>query len=192
MPFPGNWLEELVAEWLSLKGYLVETNLRLQAGQRGGAYEADVIGVKLGEDELDIQHVECMIQLAEKPSGEPLRRILNKFSKECVESVEEFIMSKLGKGLEKREYSKLLVVAYISNEESWRKFLKDNGIRLITFREFMQEVVRVIDEWKRERKRAGLIKGETLKFPWITLPASYWMLNLIDVLKSFHINPCEL
>jgi len=56
----------------------------------------------------------------------------------------------------------------------------------------MQEVVRVIDEWKRERRRTGLIKGESLEFPWITLPACYWMLYLIDVLKSPLINMLRL
>ena len=192
MPFPSNWLEELVAEWLSLKGYLVETNLRLQAGQTGGAYEADVIGVKLGEDSLEIKHVECMTQLVEKPSEEPLQRILRKFSEECIDSVKKFIMSRFRKSLERREYDKLLVVGYVSNEEGWKRSLENNEIRLVTFRELMQEIVRTIDEWKKERKSAGLIKGETLRFPWITLPTSYWMLNLVDVLKSLRINPCEL
>jgi len=48
MPLPRNWLEELVAEWLSLQGYLVETNIRLL-----GKREADVIGVKLEGWETD-------------------------------------------------------------------------------------------------------------------------------------------
>ena len=50
------------------------------------------------------------------------------------------------KSLKKRGYGKLLVVAYTSNEKGWRKSLKDNGVRLITFRKLMQEVVRAIDE----------------------------------------------
>ena len=38
MSIPSNWLEELVAEWLALEGYFVETNL---PGQRG---EVEVVG----------------------------------------------------------------------------------------------------------------------------------------------------
>ncbi|MCD6470321.1 hypothetical protein J7L29_05925 [Candidatus Bathyarchaeota archaeon] len=58
-----NWLEELVAEWPSLQGYLVETNVRLKAGKGGGVDEADVIGVKLEGSTLHIKHIGCSIQV---------------------------------------------------------------------------------------------------------------------------------
>ncbi len=47
MPFAKNWVEELIWEWLQLKGYVVLANLRLASGRRGGAQEADMIGLKL-------------------------------------------------------------------------------------------------------------------------------------------------
>ena len=58
-----NWLEELVAEWPSLQGYLVETNVRLKAGKSGGADEADVTAVKLEGSTLHIKHIGCSIQV---------------------------------------------------------------------------------------------------------------------------------
>jgi len=39
-----------------------------------------------------------------------------------------------------------------------------------------------------EKKEDRLIKGETLEFPWMTLPSCNWMLYPIDVLKSPQIN----
>ena len=91
MPLPRNWLEELVAEWLSLQGYLVETNIRL-VGNR----EADVIGVRLEDDRLEIKHVECSVQVAQKPSGNGLKGVLGKFEKECVEAMKKIVQSRLG------------------------------------------------------------------------------------------------
>ncbi|RLG07087.1 MAG: hypothetical protein DRN68_05920, partial [Thaumarchaeota archaeon] len=88
MPLPRNWLEELVAEWLSLQGYLVETNVRLI-----GSREADVIGVKLEDGRLMIKHVECSVQVAQKPSGKALEEILGKFGDECVETVKKIVES---------------------------------------------------------------------------------------------------
>jgi hypothetical protein len=54
MPFPKTWAEELVAEWLTLRGYLVLTNIPLR-GQR----EADVVGFRVLDDGgYEVFHVE--------------------------------------------------------------------------------------------------------------------------------------
>ena len=57
MPFPCNWLEELVAEWLDLDGFLV----RLQPpfpnpNGHGGRLEPDVIGARIHDGRLEIRH----------------------------------------------------------------------------------------------------------------------------------------
>ncbi|MEM3398966.1 MAG: hypothetical protein QXR41_06825 [Nitrososphaerota archaeon] len=39
MPFPQTWTEELVAEWLDLRGYLVKVNLPVVTERR----ELDVL-----------------------------------------------------------------------------------------------------------------------------------------------------
>ena len=177
----------MVAEGLSLQGYLVETNVRL-IGNR----EADVIGVKLENDRLEIKHVECAVQVAQKPSGEELERILGKFKREYVEAVKKIVQSRLGAKPGEIKYDKLLIAVYIEKEAEWRKRLEENEINLLTFRDLIFEVVKAIDEWKKKRREDGLIKGETLEFPWITLPACYWILYLIDVLKSPQINLLKL
>jgi len=47
LPFPKTWTEELILEWLQLKGYLALSNVRLKSGKGGGVKEADIIGLKL-------------------------------------------------------------------------------------------------------------------------------------------------
>ena len=134
--------------------------------------------------------MECSIQVAQKPSGEELNRVLGKFKEECVETVKKLILNKIKGEPKEIEYEKIFATAYISSEDAWRRQLEKNGIKLLTFRNLIEEIVRTIDEWKE--KRRTVIKGETLEFPWITLPACYWMLYLIDVLKSPLINMLKL
>lgn len=60
MPIPSNWLEELVAEWLSLEGFAVEILLPIQIGGRGGRAAPDVLGARIHGDSghLIIRHCE--------------------------------------------------------------------------------------------------------------------------------------
>jgi hypothetical protein len=46
MPFPANWLEELVIEWLDLEGFAISTAVSVNAGP-GGRWVPDVVGAKL-------------------------------------------------------------------------------------------------------------------------------------------------
>jgi hypothetical protein len=34
LPFPKTWTEELILEWLQLKGYLALSNVRLKSGKK--------------------------------------------------------------------------------------------------------------------------------------------------------------
>ncbi len=63
MPIPRTWSEELVCEWLCLKGYSTEVGIPLSKGLMGGRDEADIVGFKIGEigskkSVLQINHVE--------------------------------------------------------------------------------------------------------------------------------------
>lgn len=58
MPFPRTWSEELIAEWLQLKGYFVEAGVPIRSGPKGGRFEADIIGIKGKDDTLEIFHIE--------------------------------------------------------------------------------------------------------------------------------------
>jgi hypothetical protein len=88
MPFTSNWLEELMAEWLDLDGFLV----RLQPpvpnwNGRGGRLEPDVVGVRFCDDTLEIRHCETEMWASQGPEEES-RRYKQKFSPQVQKNVE--------------------------------------------------------------------------------------------------------
>ena len=46
MPFPRTWSEELIAEWLALKGYAVESGIPISTTDARSRNEVDVIKYK--------------------------------------------------------------------------------------------------------------------------------------------------
>jgi hypothetical protein len=74
MSFGTTWSEELVAEWLVLKGYFVLTNVPYATHERGGVVEADAVGFKIFDDgSTEILHVEVGSYIVRA-----LRRLLKK------------------------------------------------------------------------------------------------------------------
>jgi hypothetical protein len=78
MAFARTWAEELIAEWMQQKDYLVETGIPVPIPNgKGGRREADVVGARLGEDGLlEILHVETGA-LLDEPT---VKRVGQKFS----------------------------------------------------------------------------------------------------------------
>ncbi len=59
MAMASNWLEELVAEWLSIAGFVVEVLLPVQLMGPGGRAEPDVLGARIdARGQLIIRHCE--------------------------------------------------------------------------------------------------------------------------------------
>ncbi len=88
---PRNWLEELVLEWLQLKGYLSESNLPVSSPAAGGRREADVVGARVVDGVLDIVHVETG-QLA--GGQKSIESVKLKFSSAVVESVRRYFTAR--------------------------------------------------------------------------------------------------
>ena len=57
MPFPRNWTEEMVAEYLQLEGCLVVMGHIIQI-EGGGRREMDVLGFKVEGEKLTVVHIE--------------------------------------------------------------------------------------------------------------------------------------
>ena len=49
MGMASNWLEELVAEWLSISGFLVEVLVPIQISGAGGRAAPDVLGARIDQ-----------------------------------------------------------------------------------------------------------------------------------------------
>jgi hypothetical protein len=202
LPFPKTWTEELILEWLQLKGYLTLSNVRLKSGRRGGIEEADIIGLRLHQrpdpeskamvEVLEVLHIEvgCLARRFE----EVLEVVQKKFAQEREEAIKSLAVdvveleSVYGKAIDgfsrydvsRIEYKRVFVVDGVAKGQvsRLREELGKYGIEFKTIREVLREVIHDVDEWKRRQVEKGF---RTTK--QITLPESLWLLNLIDCMK---------
>lgn len=177
MPFPRTWSEELIAEWLQLKGYFVEAGVPLRSGKAGGRTEADIIGVKSNKDVLEIYHIEVG-----SLSGNPQRNeemIREKFSEQRVSDVIEYCIKKLNSfNTQQANYKNLYVAVWWSDRTM--KHLKNQNLPVISLWDLIHnEIKPTINHWKKHPTHKTQTKGKTL-----TLPEGMWLLYLIDYLLS--------
>lgn len=170
MPIPRNWSEELITEWLCLKGYSTEVGVHVGRGSRGGRKEADVVGVKISLDDTDkrilnIFHIEVG-QLGGYDKS--LEMISDKFSDIRTDEIIRRYKDRMAfEG--QIAYKKLYVDIW--ERPSLAKRLMDStelasvGIEVWTPSDLFQNVFMDIKGW-----------GE------YTLPESYWMLKLLESL----------
>ena len=178
MPFPKTWVEELIIEWLHLKGFLVEANLPVSTTKAGGRLEVDVVGAKLVGTTLEIIHVETG-QLSGGTEG--IKAIGKKFSSVVYYSLLNYFSQKLSSGGYRVNYKKVYIATY------WTKptidQLRGLGIDVRTLPDFIcNEVLPSIDKWKQNPPHHP--KGRA------TLPESFWLLQLLDSLKDKGMLKC--
>lgn len=171
MPIPRNWSEELIVEWLCLKGFSTEVGVDVGKGTRGGRKEADVIGVKIRTDDkrkvLDIFHIEVG-QLGGYDKS--LEMIREKFSDSRIDQVVKRYQDRMAfEG--KVEYRKLyvdiwerprLVVKLAKSPE-----LSSIGVEVWTASELFRSVLTEIDSLSK-----------------YMVPESYWMLKLLESMRE--------
>jgi hypothetical protein len=177
MPFPRTWSEELIAEWLALKGYAVESGLPIRTTNAGGRNEVDVIGYKItNSNELEIIHIEI------SASHPKIETIKNKFSEKIKQNLIDYIRKKINiADLQNIIYKKFYIDIYTSKEKIEKlnqdPTLKQNQIqvkRLIDL--IIHDIIPTIKQWKESPPHKPKSKGN------ITLPDSYWFLKLIEFL----------
>lgn len=197
MPFPINWVEELLCEWLQLRGYVVLTNVRLR-----GAEEADIIGLRkevepaepgLLKEKLVVMHVEAGSLTNNLRKN--LMSVKAKFSLDRIEAIKKIsvdiieLESVLGKfwlghsrlGASDIVYKPLYVASKVRKKQlsNLKELLGKDGIDFLTLKEVLKEVLKDIKKWKDEQVKRGLKKTER-----ITLQGCFWLLNLIDFMMS--------
>src|SRR5262245_50099656 len=98
MPFPANWLEELLVEWLELAGFASTTGIIVPAGP-GGRWVPDVVGAKLVEGgRLLIRHCETAMQLIENPK-DVAKKYKEKFDDPVQNAVRAYFARIFGKNV---------------------------------------------------------------------------------------------
>ena len=184
MPIPRNWSEELVSEWLSLSGYLVESNLPLSTGGAGGRNEADIVGVRIKavnteRRSLEIHHVE--IGSLSNGRIKNIETLNKKFSDNRVKIIKDRYI-KLFRADKVVEYKKVYVDTWATNKKvetiKLDKKIRKQQIELWTMAALFQEVFKTI---KEEQWEPGYqVKNRKTR----TLPECHWMLKLIEALRG--------
>lgn len=175
MPFPRTWSEELIAEWLQLKGYFVEVGVPISSGRRGGRNEVDIVGIRIKDSKVKIFHVEVG-SLPENPvdNAEIIRR---KFAEQNQNDVKDYCRNKLEFAPNQQiDYEKLYVAVWASDKTM--SYLKQQQLPVRRLSEFIKnEIKPAIKQWKENPPHRPQTRGKS-----ITLPEGMWLLCLVDYL----------
>jgi len=176
MPFPRTWAEELVAEWLTLRGYLVLTNIPLR-GQR----EADVVGFRVLDDGgYEVFHVE--VGTVVEKADDIVERINEKFSEECVSDVLKVLGYYVGREIVNPRYEKWFIVTEGSPGviEEVKRRLQDKGSKVITLKEFVKIILEDVEKWQKYMVNSRLRNPATT----VATPGNLWLIRMLLSLKD--------
>ncbi len=176
MPFPRTWAEELVAEWLTLRGYLVLTNIPLR-GQR----EADVVGFRVLDDGgYEVFHVE--VGTVVEKADDIVERINEKFSEECVSDVLKVLGYYVGREIVDPRYEKWFIVTEGSPGviEEVKRRLQDKGSKVITLKEFLKIILEDVEKWQKYMVNSRLRNPATT----VATPGNLWLIRMLIDLKD--------
>jgi len=175
MPFARTWSEELVAEWLQLEGFLAEVGVPIMSASGGGRREADVIGARIHESILEIQHVE----VGALPGGpeHDIETIRKKFSPENEKAIEAYCRKKFGFKEEDVRVEKCYVATYASKKTQAKAIPEAiGGSSFVMLDDFVRDkVVPAIRKWKEKPPHETKIKGH-----YLVLPDGMWLLQVLD------------
>ncbi len=187
MPFPANWLEELVVEWLDLTGFVVTTSVRNPAAQ-GGAWKPDAVGAKLEGGLLLIRHCETATWLNGNPAA-TAQRYTEKFSPGVRQAVRNYFDPIFGGNVaQNANYERWVITcqasAPVQNALNQALPAQPPGLPAIQIRllhDFvLNEVLPSITNWRQPPNTNHT-----------ELPTDKWLLQLIDHLTRCGVIPCN-
>lgn len=183
MPFLKTWVEELVVEWLDLEGFLVVANLPVAVAQPGGRLEADIVGARISGNTLEIRHIEVgQLSRGQKGANDIKSK---KFSQPVRQSVTDYFTQRLSFSSNNVNYQKFYVATFWTNPA--KEVLEQSGIIVEPLPNFIcNKILPTIERWKQNPPHQPRTKGKT-----VTLPESYWLLQLIDHLNNKGMLKCS-
>ena len=172
MPFPANWLEELVIEWLDLEGFVISTSVSVPA-KAGGRLSPDVVGAKLDANGcLLIRHCEAAMYLVDNPE-KVAERYSKKFSQDIEKTVRDHFAKIFGPCISKQaKYEKWVIGIDMSKnvQNALKEKEKIPGIQIHRLEDFIRKhVLPAIGKWQ-----APPNKNTT------AIPADKWLLHMTD------------
>jgi len=177
MPFPRTWSEELIAEWLQLKGYFVEVGIPIRSGQKGGRSEADIVGAKVIDDRLEIFHIEVG-SLSGNPKSNA-ETIQEKFSEGRKNAIKRYCRDRLEFSSSRpTSYKELYVAVWWSDKTLL--YLKQQQLPVIALLDLIKDEIRpTIQKWKNQPPHQPQTRGKS-----VTLPQNMWLLYLLDYIME--------
>ena len=164
MPISRTFSEELVLEWLTLSGYLVELGIPVPKKGRRGRNEVDLVGVRNAGGKLEVLHVE----VGAWPGYEDVKAKFAPHIKTLVENHVRNILNYKGEV----EYVKQYIAIY----RPMKRFdgAKVPGIKVWDFQsDFVDREVReTVKQWRKTNPRTDGGYPE--------LPESMWLLKTLD------------
>ena len=171
MPQAKSWVEEMVSEYLILKGYFVLTDVGIGAARRGGRYDIDIVAINPKSNEIRIVDIRGMHQ------GTP-----NKIASQSLNTLnraENKMRSKYGNNY---TYVKELVLVGKDGPKvkDVETRLHGAGITVKSLDNIIREIMHYIDKWRQYQKKAGLVKQNTNP----SLPDTLYLLKLLEFIKD--------
>jgi len=174
MGFARTWTEELVGEWLTLKGYQVTTGVPVGSGVSkitgrmvGGRMEADVVGAKVTGSMLEVQHIEVGTLPYNMDAN--IKIIQEKFTQARQQEVKKFLEQSFGSKLS-WDYHCCYIAVYVSKRQLNELPRRLSHIKLQAFDDFiLQDVLPTLDQYVL----------------WVkTVPEGLWLLGMLSYLQA--------
>ena len=172
MPFAQTWSEELIAEWLELKGFAIQVGLPVSTSGPGGPFCADVVGARIKQGKLEIVHVE--VGSLTQNVKDSLTSLGKKFSPSNVTAIENFFKERF-EFSGSVSFKKMYIASFCSNPV--KDAIESKGVEIHRLEDFIgKHVLPDISEWKKNWSKHTKTNA-------LTLPESYWILKMIDQLN---------
>ncbi|MHA1907094.1 MAG: hypothetical protein ACW98Y_07355 [Candidatus Thorarchaeota archaeon] len=180
--------EQVIAEWLSMDGYFVETNIGLSALKKGGRGEADIVAVKVEGGHVIVRHVEIG-QLGQNYETN-LSHVQDKFHKKNRTDIKEFVKERMSLTEEfEWDYKCEYVFTYVASRQIQKlmEALAKDDIELVSFDMLLRdEIPKTMRKWREKEIESGRIAGKD--WTYVMLPRKYRILFIVDrVIELFDL-----
>ncbi|WP_048078952.1 hypothetical protein [Desulfurococcus mucosus] len=172
MPSARSWVEELAAEYYMLRRYVVNFDVPIGVGRRGGRVDADIIAVNPLEKEVHIIDIKSIWTGKEEVI---VRGIVSRLRR-----AEELFLRIYGRKY--RYVKRAIIIGEAERPEMLRiiEALKREGVEARSFKEFLAEVVDYMGQWRNEQRELRLARPDTKP----ALPENLPLLKLLEYLKD--------